>query len=76
MRKAATQVERALVGGIVGSMIGSSSAFTLFLLVAGVSYLLGHPVFLYAWGGIVAGAIIGSIAGAAFGWRAASEQGA
>jgi hypothetical protein len=67
MRKAPTRFERALVGGIVGSMIGSSSAFTLALLVAGVSYLLGHLVVLYGRGGIVAGAIIGAIAGAAFG---------
>ena len=55
-------------------MIGLSSAFVLALLVAEVSYLLGHLVFLYGRGGIVVGAIIGAIAGAALGWRAATEQ--
>lgn len=39
-------------------MIRLSSAFVLALLVAGVTYLLGHLVFLNRRGGMVVGAII------------------
>jgi predicted membrane protein len=74
MRKTAARFERALVGGIAGFMIGSSSAFTLALLVAAVTHLFGREVFLFGRDGVVAGAIIGAIAGTAFRWRASTEQ--